>query len=156
MSYIAYTDTNTGKTLVANLAPGVTPEQAAAAMNLAPGSWRIVTPEEAAELQAPTPEERLAALQHALTDAIQARLDAFAGTRGYDGILSAATYAASAVPKFRAEGQYAVEARDLTWARAYEVLEAVLSGIRPMPTTEEVFAELPALAWPDEQEAEPA
>ncbi|MDR2489019.1 MAG: hypothetical protein LBD42_05975 [Desulfovibrio sp.] len=85
----------------------------------------------------------------AFTAAIQSRLDAFAQTRGYDGILSAATYATSTVPKFAAEGQYAVEARDATWAKGYEILDAVLSGQRPMPTIEEVMEELPPLAWPE-------
>jgi hypothetical protein len=98
----------------------------------------------------PTPEEALEAQKAAFTAAIQQRLDDFARTRGYDGILSAATYATSTVPKFAAEGQYAVEARDATWADAWVILDAVLSGQRPMPTLEEVFAELPALAWPYE------
>jgi len=52
---IAYTQN--GKELVANLAPGVTPEQAAKAMNLTPGAWRVISDEEAADLQKPTPEE---------------------------------------------------------------------------------------------------
>lgn len=82
------------------------------------------------------------------TDLIQKRLDDFARTRNYDGILSAATYATSAVPKFAAEGQYAVEARDATWAKSYEILAAVEAGERPMPTDAELAAELPALAWP--------
>jgi len=87
--------------------------------------------------------------QQEFTDAIQAHLDAFARTRGYDGILSAASYATSTVPQFKAEGQYAVEARDRTWDAAYAILGAVLAGERPMPTLREIFAELPALAWPD-------
>ena len=53
------------------------------------------------------------------------------------------------MPKFRAEGRYAVEARDLTWAKGYEIMDAVLAGARPMPDLEEVIAELPALAWPE-------
>lgn len=88
-------------------------------------------------------------LQKRFTDGIQIHLDDFARTRNYDGIMSAATYAASAVPKFRAEGQYAVEARDAIWAQGYEILAEVMSGERPMPTLEEVIAELPPLAWPD-------
>lgn len=79
---------------------------------------------------------------------IQKRLDDFAKTRNYDGILSAATYATSGVPKFAAEGQYAVSARDATWAKCYEILAAVEGGTRPMPTLSEILAELPALAWP--------
>lgn len=82
------------------------------------------------------------------TAAIQKRLDDFARTRNYDGILSAATYAVSVVPKFKAEGQHAVEARDATWAKGYEILAAVEAGTRPLPTLEALAAELPALAWP--------
>ena len=94
----------------------------------------------------PTPEEQ----QAMFTAAIQAHLDAFARTRNYDGILSATTYATSSVPKFLAEGQYAVEARDSTWATAYEILGAVLSGMRPMPESiDDVLADLPTLTWPE-------
>jgi hypothetical protein len=53
------------------------------------------------------------------------------------------------VPKFKAEGQYAVEARDATWAKCYEVLAAVEAGTRPMPTLDELLAELPVLSWPN-------
>lgn len=93
----------------------------------------------------PTLEEQ----QAAFTAAVQTYLDSFARTRNYDGIMSAATYATSTVPKFKAEGQYAVEARDAVWAKGYEILDEVLSGQRPMPTIEEVIAELPPLAWPE-------
>lgn len=83
------------------------------------------------------------------TGSVQQRLDTFARTRNYDGILSAATYATSQVPKFKAEGQYAVEARDATWAKCYEVLAAVEAGSRPMPTLDELLAQLPVLTWPN-------
>ena len=42
-----------------------------------------------------------------------------------------------------------MEARDITWKAAYELLEEVLTGKRPMPSLEEVFAELPELKWPE-------
>ena len=93
----------------------------------------------------PTPEQIVAQY----TAVVQKRLDDFARTRGYDGILSACTYATSIVPKFEAEGQYAVEARDATWAKCYEVLAAVEAGSRPMPTLDELLAELPVLTWPN-------
>ena len=83
------------------------------------------------------------------TAAVQKHLDDFARTRGYDGILSACTYATSTNPRFAAEGQYAVEARDATWTKFYEVLAAVEAGSRPMPTMEELIAELPVLEWPN-------
>lgn len=81
----------------------------------------------------------------------QARLDTFAKTRGYDGILSLATYATSTVPKFATEGQYGVQLRDATWAKLYEIMAEVEAGTRPSP---EGFADietlLPVLEWPTE------
>lgn len=81
--------------------------------------------------------------------AIQLYLDSFAWTRNYDNILSAASYATSKNPRFAAEGQYAVELRDAVWAKGYEILEQVMSGARPLPSMEEVLAELPKPAWPE-------
>lgn len=79
----------------------------------------------------------------------QQRLDDFARTRNYDGILSATTYATSTVPKFQQEGQYAVQARDATWATLYTILAEVEAGTRPVPTGyAEIEPELPALVWP--------
>lgn len=95
-----------------------------------------------------SPEPTMEEMQAAFVSAIQAHLDAFAQTRNYDGIMSAATYAISTIPKFAAEGQYAVEARDATWSKGYEILGQISTGQRPAPTVEEVIAELPPLAWP--------
>ena len=81
--------------------------------------------------------------------AVQGHLDTFARTRNYDSILSAATYATSTNPKFAVEGRYAVEARDATWSKCYEVLAAVEAGSRLMPTLDELLAELPVLTWPN-------
>ncbi len=93
----------------------------------------------------PAPVEQVIA---SVTAAVQQRLDAFARTRNYDGILSACTYATSTVPKFAAEGQYAVNARDAAWAACYQIMAAVQGGQRPMPTVEQVLSELPTLKWP--------
>jgi hypothetical protein len=93
--------------------------------------------------------DHLAALQADVVAKTQERLDTFARTRNYDGILSACTYATSTVPKFQAEGQYCVEARDATWAQLYTMLAEVQAGTRPVPTGfEDIEPELPALAWP--------
>ena len=92
-----------------------------------------------------TPEQ----IKMEIVDAVQNRLDAFAQTRNYDGILSACTYATSTVPKFAAEGQYAVNARDATWATCYQIMTAVQEGQRPLPTAEPVLSELPLLSWPN-------
>lgn len=90
-----------------------------------------------------------ARIQAAIVAATQSSLDTFAQTRNYDGILSACTYATSSVPKFAAEGQYCVDARDATWATLYTIMGEVLAQTRPMP---ESFADvaplLPVLEWP--------
>lgn len=92
-----------------------------------------------------TPEE----IQEEIIDATQKRLDDFARTRNYDGILSACTYSDSLVQKFRNEGQYCLAQRDATWAKLYEILGEVQAGLRPMPSGfVEIEAELPELIWP--------
>lgn len=93
----------------------------------------------------PTPAQ----IQQEIIDATQKRLDTFARTKGYDGILSACTYATSAVPQFQTEGQYCVSARDATWASLYQILAEVQTGTRPVPTGyADIEADLPVLEWP--------
>jgi hypothetical protein len=95
-------------------------------------------------------------LKRTVSDKTQKRLDTFAQSRNYDNILSACTYATSTIPKFQREGQYCVEARDATWNKLYEIMEAVQAGTRQMPSGyAEVEPELPVLAWPDESDLEP-
>ena len=53
------------------------------------------------------------------------------------------------IAQFKAEGVYLQGMLPLTWARSYVIMNAVLAGNRPMPTIEEVFAELPVLEWPE-------
>lgn len=89
------------------------------------------------------------ALQASIVAATQKRLDDFAHTRNYDGILSACTYATSAVPRFKSEGQYAVDARDNTWVTLYALLADVEAGNWQMPTGfDDVEHLLPVLVWP--------
>lgn len=81
--------------------------------------------------------------------AVQDRLDTFARTRGYDSMLSACSYMASAVAQFSGEAAYCISARDDTWAACFQIQTDVMAGTRSMPTTvEEILAELPALVWP--------
>jgi len=100
---------------------------------------------EVAPYVAPVPTQTQ--LISTVTVAIQARLDNFARERGYDGILSACTYANSSVNKFRVEGQCCVDLRDATWAAAYSLLDDVESGARTIPTLDDIAQELPALEW---------
>lgn len=79
---------------------------------------------------------------------VQERLDSFARIKGYDNILSACTYATSAVPRFQAEGEYCVHSRDTTWATLYYIMDDVKNGVTPMPASyAEIEAQLPALVW---------
>lgn len=98
-----------------------------------------VTPE-------PTPED----IQQVIINKTQQRLDEFACTRYYDGILSLCTYATSSVQKFQTEGQYGVDARDATWEKLYDIMAEVQAGTRPMPSGyDEIEPELPVLTWPN-------
>lgn len=107
-------------------------------------SWQVV-PLTVEELQA-----KDKALYDGIVSATQVRLDTFAQSRGYDSILSACTYASSSVPKFTAEGQYCVDARDATWAKLLELLAEVQAGTRPRPSGyADVEPELPPLVWPN-------
>jgi hypothetical protein len=106
--------------------------------------WNVLdkTPEEVAEWVETHKRE--------IGEQVQARLDAFARTREYDGILSLCTYASSAVSAYAVEGQYGVDARDATWTALYAILAEVETGARPMPLGyDEIAPELPVLAWPE-------
>jgi len=90
-----------------------------------------------------------ARIQREIVNQTQSRLDDFAQTRGYDGIMSACTYSDSSIPAFSTEGKYAVIARDTTWAALYTLLAEVERGTKPKPTGyADVEALLPSLIWP--------
>jgi len=88
-------------------------------------------------------------IKNTIIGEVQNRLDEFARTRNYDGILSACTYATSTIPNFAAEGQYCVNARDATWTTLYSIMAAVQAQLQPMPTSyNDIESELPELVWP--------
>lgn len=101
----------------------------------------------AEEIAAET-EAKNAKLQKDIIDDTQLRLDTFARTRNYDGILSACTYATDPSPIFSAEGQRCVELRSSTWATLYDILAEVQAGTRPIPSGfADVEPDLPVLTW---------
>lgn len=105
--------------------------------------WKII-PLNAEEIQ-----DSIESFKKVVSNKVQARLDVFATTRDYDNIISAISYINSNIPKFAIEAHYAMQARDLTWSRVYEIFLDVTAGIRPVPVSYyEVEQELPVLEWP--------
>ena len=105
------------------------------------------------QLPESTQEEIEAQLQATMTEAVQYALDAFAKTRGYDGIMSACSYSNSTDAQFKLEADYCIQLRDTTWRMGYAILAEVKAGTRPIPSVEELIAELPvgSAKWPDEE-----
>ena len=101
------------------------------------------------------PQETPEQLQARYTQLAQDALDAFARTRGYDGIMSACSYAGSTDAQFAAEAAYCMALRDRTWRAGYGILDAVKAGEMPLPSEAEFLAMLPVAdaAWPDEDNA---
>ena len=93
----------------------------------------------------PTIEELQAQIQAQLTNAVQHVLDAKAQELLYDNCLSVCSYIDTGVPKFDAEGRAFRVWRSAVWAKGYEILDQVKAGYRPIPTEEELIAELPQL-----------
>lgn len=82
-------------------------------------------------------------------DAVDAHLDAGARAHGYDGIVSACSYAA-APNHFQAESVAFLQWRSACWVHCHAVLAQVQAQARPVPTPAELVAELPAYAPPEE------
>ncbi len=92
---------------------------------------------------APTPEQ----IKQQLTLAVQMHLDEKARERNYDNIVSACSYAAAVNP-FQEEGLAYLNWRSSVWAYCYTVLAEVEAQTRPVPTAEELIAELPTIVLP--------
>lgn len=103
--------------------------------------WRVATEED-------VQREANKVLFTTVQQAIQLHLDNVAKTRGYDGILSLCSYAASLNPKFSGEAQAGVVWRDECWAYAYNLFDMVQAGEIPVPSIEDVLEGLPQIVWP--------
>ena len=81
---------------------------------------------------------------------VQFYLDLTVQERGYDGIMSLATYKGSKVAKFAKEGAAGADWRDDVWSKCYEILDAIKAGTRTdIPTAEQLILELPVFTWGD-------
>jgi hypothetical protein len=98
------------------------------------------------QLVPPTPDAALAISRargfKAYEKATQRNLDNFALSWGYDDLNSAASYANSTWPKFKAEAAALIAWRDATW-QDVEIYEArIKAGTTPAPTTPAEFVAL--------------
>lgn len=86
-------------------------------------------------------------IKKVLTNAVQAYMDTVAQTRGYDNIHTACSYVNSTDDIFAAEGAACLAWRDSVWRKCYDILAEVQAGMRPIPTVDDLIAELPAFDW---------
>lgn len=92
------------------------------------------------------PQELIEAeIQQEFSSAIQSYLDSKAQELNYDSCLSVCSYVDTGVARFDCEGAAFRQWRSAVWAKGYEILAQVQSGERGIPTTEELFSELPEL-----------
>jgi hypothetical protein len=101
------------------------------------------------ELYAEELQARWDVAKSRLEEQVQFRLDAFAKTRGYNSIMSACSYVNSTVESYKIEAEYAVQARDLTWAKLFEIIGEMEAGTREKDQSfQELEKDLPELVWP--------
>jgi hypothetical protein len=101
-------------------------------------------------LPLPSVEPQQKPLLEVLESVVEKRLDDFAVTRGYSSIANATTYFNSSIEKYKKEATYAIEARDNTWIKFYEIMN---DENRDPPISEfsDIELELPTLEWPLEE-----
>lgn len=88
-------------------------------------------------------------IKRQLADRVQAYMNSVVHERGYDNLTTACTYIDTGHPQFDSEGRAARLWRSAVWKKCYEVLDEVNAGLRPIPTAEELIAELPEIEWGD-------
>jgi len=82
-----------------------------------------------------------------VASAVQSLLDSTAQQRGYDNIFTLISYVTSTNPVFQREGQVGLFWRDRVWEACLQIKNDVIAGNRPLPTIEEVLAEMPVIVW---------
>ena len=98
------------------------------------------------EVQQIPADETAARIAADYTARLEALFDSKAQERRYDNRLTCALRAGYAGP-FHAEGEAFAQWMDACNAHGYTVMAAVQAGTRPLPTWEELQAELPAAPW---------
>lgn len=83
-----------------------------------------------------------------MASAVQSHLDSTVKVKGYDSILSCASYVSSTNVTFASESAKVIVWRDAVWSYCYSELSKVQSGLRAIPDTTDAFIlELPTLVW---------
>lgn len=82
-----------------------------------------------------------------LTASLEAHYDTTAQERRYDNRITCALRAGYAGP-FQAEGQAFAVWMDTCNALAYQIMAECMAGTRPIPTVDELLAEMPELVLP--------
>lgn len=101
--------------------------------------------------QAAKDENDLLAAQNiyrSLESAVDGHVGSVAQAKGYDNRLTATMRAGYANP-WQAEGIAFGQWMDSCYEYCQGVQADVMAGIRPIPTTQELIAELPGMVWPE-------
>lgn len=101
-----------------------------------------------AELHAARPIENQEQIIKRLAAAVQRHMDSAAQAQGYDSIMSLCSYLGSSVTEWAAEAYAGAQWRDDVWSACKVIMDDTIARKRPVPTEEELIAELPALEWP--------
>ena len=81
--------------------------------------------------------------------AVQEHLDKTAQSRGYDNTYTCLSYLSSTDEIWNRESNAFNAWRDKVWRKCHEVLNMVLSGVKPVPTVAELIEQLPVIDWND-------
>jgi len=87
-----------------------------------------------------------AQIKKTMIDAIQSYMDKEANTHEYDTVGSLCNYTTSVA--FGDEAANGVIFRDACWLKGIEIMNACTAGTRPIPTVDELLAEMPKMVWP--------
>ena len=142
--FIVRLDPQSNREIVEYLTGDLTPEQLAAREGWL--SWRVITPEESAELQRPTPAELVAQFE----GLVEARLNDWAVARGWENL----DRVLAQTGHWKTDAVVAQAAYDAAWEMVFALdLESLVAAGQLTP--EEALANLPPLPeWPGDEEEE--
>lgn len=109
---------------------------------------RLLNELDPAPVKALIPPPTMEELGSLLLGYVDEHLHATAQERNYDSVLTICTYGDTGNAKFDAEGIAFKRWRSQVWERCYALQADVLSGVRSVPSKEELIALLPKMEWP--------